>query len=240
MSRPIESQYDQLAVKKLLIIEELVLQGVSVETAVLLASGQVVDLNGEIDALIMDAAQNVRLDGSSAGKLRVKISGGYDFEFSADTLKALAGSSILTDTIGETTTDAGVTIDGLLVIDQMLQAWKRKVIAKASNFTASVAESGCTYEIGAADLVVTLPATAPGLQWRFVLAAGGLSSSTGLQISPNASDQLIGNGFTLTDNKDAILAGSGDRAGDCIEVEGDAAGTGYFLKGIIGTWTRET
>jgi hypothetical protein len=28
----------------------------------------------------MDAAQNVRLDGSSTGKLRFKFSGAYDFE----------------------------------------------------------------------------------------------------------------------------------------------------------------
>lgn len=86
-------------------------------TSVLLASGQVVDLNGEADALIMDAAQNVRLDGSTAGHLKIKISGAYDFDITANTLTALSGSTIATDTIAETTSAAGVTIDGVLVKD---------------------------------------------------------------------------------------------------------------------------
>lgn len=86
-------------------------------TSLLLASGQVVDLNGEADALIMDAAQNVRLDGSSAGHLKVKISGAYDFDITANTLTALSGSTIATNTIAETTAASGVTIDGVLLKD---------------------------------------------------------------------------------------------------------------------------
>src|SRR5688572_25522967 len=91
----------------------LTLNDASVVTALLLASGQVVDLNGEADALIMDAAQAVRLDGSSAGKLRIKISGAYDFEALANIFRMLSGSVLETNTINETTAASGVTIDGV-------------------------------------------------------------------------------------------------------------------------------
>lgn len=98
------------------------LGGVDIVTALLLASGQVVDLNGEPDALIFDAAQAVRMDGSTAGHLKIKISGAYDFDITANTLTALAGSTIATNTIAETTAASGVTIDGVLLKDSGVTA----------------------------------------------------------------------------------------------------------------------
>ena len=89
--------------------------GVTVE-GVLLKDGTI-DLNGVADALILDAAGAVILDGSSAGKARVKISGAYDFEIAANTLTALSGSTIATNAIAETTAASGVTIDGVLLKD---------------------------------------------------------------------------------------------------------------------------
>lgn len=102
---------------RILHVDQLFLQGVAVDTAILLATGQVVDLNGEADALIFDAAQNVRMDGSTAGHLKVKISGAYDFDITANTLTALSGSTIATNTIAETTAASGVTIDSVLLKD---------------------------------------------------------------------------------------------------------------------------
>jgi hypothetical protein len=102
---------------KHLTVETLTINETEVVTALLLASGQVVDLNGEADALILDAAQNVRIDGSSTGKARIKISGAYDFEVLANIFRALLGSVIETDTINETTAASGVTIDGALLKD---------------------------------------------------------------------------------------------------------------------------
>lgn len=107
------------------------------------------------------------------------------------------------------------------------------------NVTLTEADSGSTIFVGAADVVVTLPATIPGARYRFVLLAAGLSAGTGLSISPNASDKIMGNGFTSADDKDAILAGAGDREGDTIEIEGDKAGDGWVILDVIGTWTRQ-
>jgi hypothetical protein len=255
-------------------VDHLTINGASVtDTAVLLGEGDLIDMNGEADALVLDADADTTISAPTDDQIDIEISGADDFTFTANTFTALSGSTIKTNTIAETTSAngvtidgvllkdggavfadaatieidtvneatsaAGVTIDGLLVKDNTLQAWKRNVIAKSADFNVATAESGCIYEIGGVDKVATLPATAPGLQYRFVLAAAGLSSGTGFSVSPNASDKIMGNGFTSADNKDAILAGSGDREGDMIELTADAAGAGWYITGVIGTWTRE-
>lgn len=113
-----------------------------------------------------------------------------------------------------------------------------QVATKSADFSVTAADSGKTFIVTAADKVASLPATAAGLRFRFVLAAGGLSTGTGLSISPVAADKIMGNGFTSADNKDAILAGSGDREGDTLDLIGDGV-DGYYIVGAIGTWSRE-
>lgn len=120
----------------------------------------------------------------------------------------------------------------------ILAKYKNDVITKAANATLTVAESGKIILVTAADLVLSLPATAAGLKYTFILAAAGLSASTGLSISPVAADKIMGNGFTSADNKDAILAGSGDREGDSITLVADGS-DGWYIERVLGTWTRE-
>ena len=110
--------------------------------------------------------------------------------------------------------------------------------SKGANFSVLEGDSGKTFLITAADLVVSLPATKKGLTYTFVLAAAGLSAGTGLGVSPVAADKIMGNGFTSADNKDALLAGAGDREGDTITIEGDGV-DGWYITSVIGTWTRE-
>ncbi len=115
--RPLIGLFKHLRIRKLDVLEELTYNGVSIAGGIVVGTGEVVDLNGEADALIMDAAQNVRLDGSSTGKLRIKISGAYDFEALANIFRMLSGSVLETNTINETTAASGVTIDGVLIKD---------------------------------------------------------------------------------------------------------------------------
>ena len=220
-------------------VSTLTIKDANVITALLLASGQIVDLNGEAYGLVLDADQDTAIGASVDDIINIKVAGAEDFRIAANLLRALSGSVIETNTINETTAANGVDIDGLKIKDATLQAWKKNVIAKTADFTADAAESGCIYEIGGVDKVATLPATSPGVVFRFQIAAAGLSASTGFKLSPNSNDKLMGNGFTSADNKDAILAGSGDREGDYIEVTGDAGGAGWFITDISGTWTRE-
>lgn len=113
-----------------------------------------------------------------------------------------------------------------------------KVVTKSADYTLTTEDSGAVVVVTGVDKVMTLPATALGLKYTFVLAAAGLSAGTGLSISPAAADKIMGNGFTSADNKDAILAGATDREGDVLTIVGDGA-DGWYITEAIGTWSRE-
>ncbi len=107
-----------------------------------------------------------------------------------------------------------------------------------ANATLKLNESGTVYLCDAADLVITLPATRAGVVYTFVLGPNGLSTGTGLSISPAAADAIHGNGLTSVDDKDLILAGSGDREGDIVTIVGDGI-DGWFITAVTGTWSKE-
>jgi len=73
------------------------------------------DLNGE--ELILDADADTTITADTDDTIDIKIAGADDFKITANTLTALSGSTIATNTIAETTGASGVTIDGLLIKD---------------------------------------------------------------------------------------------------------------------------
>ena len=73
------------------------------------------DLNGE--TLILDADQDTNITADTDDQIDIAIAGADDFQFTANTFTALSGSTIATNTIAETTSGSGVTIDGTLVKD---------------------------------------------------------------------------------------------------------------------------
>lgn len=85
-------------------------------------------------------------------------------------------------------------------------------------------------------VVLTLPATKKGVTYTFVVEQ--LTAGTGHALSPNAADQIIGNGFTPAVDKDAICSGATDRLGDSITVVGDGE-LGWYITSVTGTWARE-
>ncbi len=99
-------------------------------------------------------------------------------------------------------------------------------------------ESGAVFLVTAPNLVLLLPPTSPDLSYTFVLGVGGLSAGTGLSISPRLNDKIMGNGFAPQDDKDALLAGAGDREGDSITFVGDGI-DGWYITAAVGTWSRE-
>jgi len=67
-----------------------------------------------------DADQDTKIqveESSDEDTIRFDIAGAEDFTMTANTLTALSGSTIATNTIAETTGASGVTIDGLLIKD---------------------------------------------------------------------------------------------------------------------------
>ncbi|MFH1284231.1 MAG: hypothetical protein ABIH78_01440, partial [Candidatus Peregrinibacteria bacterium] len=68
-------------------------------------------------SLYLDDDVDTNITSSADDQIDVAINGADDFSFVANIFQALSGSSIQTDTISETTADAGVTIDGVKLKD---------------------------------------------------------------------------------------------------------------------------
>ena len=73
------------------------------------------DMNG--GELILDVDGDTSLTADTDDQIDVKIAGADDFQFTANDFTALSGSVISTDTINETTSASGVTIDSVLLKD---------------------------------------------------------------------------------------------------------------------------
>ena len=78
-------------------------------------TGTTGDLNGL--PLILDADGDTSVEASTDDQIDITVNSAIDFSITANTLTALSGSTIATNTIAETTAASGVTIDGLLIKD---------------------------------------------------------------------------------------------------------------------------
>jgi hypothetical protein len=105
-----------------------------------------------------------------------------------------------------------------------------------ANFTLTSSDSGKTIIIDAADVVATLPATAAGVTYTFIVKT--LSSTTGFSVSPAAADAIHGNGLTSVDDKDLINTAASDAEGDTVTIIGDGV-DGWWITSIVGTWAKE-
>lgn len=180
----------------------------------------------------------VRQDGNAV------VPSGQSLDIESGGSLKIAGTAI-TATAAEMNKLAGVTAGTVtaskaLVVDanSQLTGLRRPLLIKSADYTVTAADSGAIIVVTGVDKTMTLPATAAGMWFTFVLASAGLSAGTGLSISPNAADKIMGNGFTSADDKDAVLAGSGDREGDSISLIGDGV-DGWYITGVTGTWTRQ-
>ena len=73
------------------------------------------DLNGAV--LTVDADGDTTITADTDDQIDIAIAGADDFKITANTLTALSGSTIATNTIAETTGASGVTIDGVVIKD---------------------------------------------------------------------------------------------------------------------------
>ncbi len=176
---------------------------------------------------------------------RLVFDGSDWFNLPRPTVVALDGSVVTSSATELNFNDnavAGAAVAGKTLVagaaKELPTGLVENILTKNADYPVVVGDSDKIILVTAADKIMTLPSTVAGLRFTFILTAAGLSTGAGLKISPAAADMIIGNGFTPADNKDAILAGSGDRAGDMIEVVGDGS-AGWYITRVIGTWTRE-
>lgn len=150
--------------------DAITVSGVSVVTALLLASGQVADLNGEADALVLDADADTTISSPTDDQIDIEINGADDFTFTANTFTALSGSSIATNTIVETTAASGVTVDSVLLKDGVVKSAPVTVTADGA---IAVPPGDTTYFItkaGVAAMTIVAPTatTHDGIRLTFI------------------------------------------------------------------------
>lgn len=79
---------------------------------------------------------------------------------------------------------------------------------------------------------ITLPATVAGTTYPVRVGANGVT----VTVAPNASDKIMGNGFTSADNKALIF--TSQPAGSYVVLVGDGT-NGWQVSRISGTATRQ-
>lgn len=161
---------------------------------------------------------------------------------SGGTIEVAAGGAI-TYATGVTVTSAAVqavSAGGGLTLATGAKFTTGVVTATAS-FTVGAEDSGVTYLIAKTSIIATLPATAAGLQYRFVLTSAGLASATqaGFKVKPVTADAINGNGLTSVDADRLRCAATADREGDFVSIIGDGS-NGWYITSISGTWNKAT
>lgn len=104
--------------------------------------------------------------------------------------------------------------------------------------TATLADSGKLLNAIADGVTITLPATDVGV---CITVRNGSSKigTMAVNISPNASDKIMGCANSGTDDKDLINTKSTARPGDYVELVADGS-DGWFVRTMVGTWEWET
>lgn len=166
----------------------------------------------------------------SGGTVTVESGGDIPVE-SGGTITIASGGDIVVGSGGKVTVEAGGILD--------MQAGSKQATPIA-NITSSrpvtVAESGTVFFLKAVDLKMTLPSTAVGLTYTFVVHT--VSASTGAQIDPAALDAIMNAGDTSVDDKDLLNTPATDTEGDSVTIVGDGV-DGWWVTAITGIWAKE-
>lgn len=110
----------------------------------------------------------------------------------------------------------------------------------AAALSLQAKDSGKLIVAAVADLVASLPAVTKdmrGVTFEFFVST--LSSSTGLSISPDANDKIMGKGITAADDKDYVNTAASDAVGDYLRIVCDGV-DGWLVTNERGTWALES
>lgn len=134
----------------------------------------------------------------------------------------------------------------------------RSYVNISTNKTLAAADSGVVQNVIAAGVTITLPAAAAAfVGCTFHIRNGGVpptgapvgagqNASITVNVTPNASDGISGNGFTAAVAKGAVsTAGSGTataaQVGDEISITGSGVtgAAAWYVEFVKGLWTRQ-
>ena len=161
--------------------------------AIPINTASALDLNGASDQLILDADADTTISADTDDQIDIKIAGADDFQMTANTLTSLSGSTIKTNTIAETTSGSGVTIDSLVIKDQKITNWVGSIAQVVGSSVAggNVSVTSTTYtDTGATVTITPQYATSKIL----VIARGSYTQG--------ATDDTVQGGIRLVRNVD--------------------------------------
>jgi hypothetical protein len=137
----------------------------------------------------------------------------------------------------EAAADANAHTIDVIVVAAYTQGLASSMTAITGNTTLDANSSGVVFNV-TATAVVTLPATAVGVTYTFIMDAP--DGAAQISLSPNASDKIRGKTALGVDNKDRINTLATAKRGDYIIIVGDgAAGNGWNIVRESGTWAAE-
>lgn len=117
--------------------------------------------------------------------------------------------------------------------------WARYTVREtiSADKTLDAEDSGKLFWVDTDAKIITLPAIATGLD-GFAVVNGGAFGAVAVNVSPNASDMILGPDITGADNKDLINTKATARRGDFVVLGGNDA-DGYATQALRGIWARE-
>lgn len=160
-------------------VESLTINGTPVSaTSVLLGPGDLIDLNGEADGLVLDANADTSISAPTDDQIDIEVNGADDFRITVNKFTALAGSVIETNTLNETTAGSGVTVDGALIKDGRTDAG-RVVQALTATGAISINSGLVTLAHNTVVIAATLDAPVGGDDlWIVNASASGTAAHT--------------------------------------------------------------
>jgi len=136
----------------------------------------------------------------------------------------------------EAATADGDIIEAVLV--EMDQAFDGLTCEEVDdNKTLAAQDVGKLLYVTADAKTITLPATAAGLG-PIVIMNGGADAGVAVNVSPNASDKIMGPDVAGTDNKDQINTKATAKRGDYIQIQADGS-SGWYIQKKRGIWAEE-
>lgn len=226
-------------------VDTLTIGGNSITGGVLVGSGEVVDLQGEADALILDADNDTTISSPTDDQIDIEIAGADDFRFTANTFTALSGSSIATNTIAETSAGSGVTVDGVLLKDGGAVFADAATIEidtiNEATSTAGVTIDGVLIKDGMVGVIqaITGDGAITVQNALVVLSKAGAGAITIVAPSAGTQDGILIQVFSTTAQQHVITCASVgfNGAGSSGTVTfGGAIGDGVTLRAYNGQW----
>jgi len=130
-----------------------------------------------------------------------------------------------------------ITLDGSVRTNEgLVLSDVESTIAVSADKTLALADCGVIQLVDTDAKTVTLPATAPGLEYTIVNT--GADGAVLVTISPQAADKISGAGLTPADNKDLLNTKATAKKGDFVTLLADGV-DGWVVTRLAGTWARE-